>query len=222
MRFAVVAAVSIAILASAAQAQSTWTEFTYPDSGFAVSFPSDPAIGHLKVTMADGKDFDETLYAVRRDDAIFRVAVIDFRDATVDGNAAIDQAVTELRGRGDVKLDLPARVNGNRGRQFSVAGNDGSHSTVGIFFGDHRLYQIEGTALASNSDLGSGELIRFQQSLRFTGDGRFGGAVGGRGFGRLGANGGAPGAGFRGGRRFRQNPDPAQSPPPDAQPKIDG
>jgi hypothetical protein len=91
---------------------------------------------------------------------------------------------------------------------------------VGIFFGDHRLYQIEGTALASNSDLGSGELIRFQQSLRLTGDGRFGGGPGGRGFGRPGANGGAPGAGFRGGRRFRENPD-LQSPPPDTQPKSD-
>jgi len=37
MRFAVIAAASIAIVASAAQAQSTWMEFTYPDSGFAVS-----------------------------------------------------------------------------------------------------------------------------------------------------------------------------------------
>jgi hypothetical protein len=219
MRLTVIAAASIAILSSAVQAQSTWTEFNYPDSGFSVSFPDDPAVGHLKVKMADGKDVDETLYAVRRDDAIFRVAVIDFKDATVDGTAAIDQAVTELRARGNVMLDLPARVNGNRGRQFSLAGNDGSHSTVGIFFGDHRLYQIEGTMLASNSDLGSGELIRFQQSLRFTGNG---GNFGGRGFGRPGANGGQPGPGFRGGRRFRQNPDPAQNPPPETQPKNDG
>ena len=217
MRFSNIAAVSIVLLTSTAQAQSTWTEFNYPDSGFAVSFPSDPAVGHLKVKLADGKDFDETLFAVRRDDAIFRIAVIDFGDAMVDGNAAIDQAVAELRTRGSVMLDLPARVNGNRGRQFSVAGHDGSRSTVGIFYGDHRLYQIEGTMLASNSDLSSGELIRFQQSLRFTGNGRFGG----RGFDRPGANGGPPRPGFRGGRRFRQNPDSAPASPA-AQPNNDG
>ena len=151
MCFAAIAAACIIVSTSAAQAQSTWTEFNYPDSGFAVSFPEEPAVGHLKVTMAGGKEFDETLCAVRRDDAIFRVAVIDFRDTMVEGNAAIDEAAAELRARGNIKLDLPARVNGNRGRQYSVAGNDGSQSTVGIFFGDHRLYQIEGTMLTVSS-----------------------------------------------------------------------
>jgi hypothetical protein len=218
MRFVLLAAASAILLAGAAQAQSSWMEYTYPDSGFAVSFPASPAVGRMKVKTPAGTDADETLYAVQQRDSIFRISVTDFRDGMVDGNAAIDRAVAELAQRGSVTLNLPARVNRNRGRQLSLTGKDGSHSTIAIFFGDHKLYEIEGTTLASNSDPASGNLIRFQQSLRFTGEGAFGQ----RGFGRGFGPGGPPGGGFRGGRRFRQNPPPPQDPPPDDQPKNNG
>ncbi|MDE2474561.1 MAG: hypothetical protein KGO48_05900 [Alphaproteobacteria bacterium] len=220
MRSILTATACAAILSASAQAQSTWTEFNFADQGFAVSFPGDPAVGHLKVKTPDGADADETLYALRQDDAIYRMTVIDYKDMMVDGNKAIDQAIVALRERGSVNLDLPARVNRNRGRQLSITEKDGSHSTVAIFFGDHRLYQIEGTELASSADPSSGEMIRFQQSLRFTGpDNGFGGGFDGQGFGRGDGNGGPPGAGFRGGRRFRRDGDPPQNPPADAQPQ---
>ena len=218
MRSILIATACAAILSVSAQAQSTWTEFSYADQGFAVSFPGDPAVGHMKVKTSDGADADETLYALRQSDAIYRMTVIDYKDMMVDGNKAIDQAIVALRERGSVNLDLPARVNRNRGRQLSITGKDGSRSTVGIFFGDHKLYQIEGTVLASNADPSSGELIRFQQSLRFTGAGN--------GFGRGDGNGGPPGPGFRGGRRFRRDGNPNQNPPaatpPQPQPQGNG
>ena len=169
MRSILIAAICATTFSASAWAQSTWTEFNFADQGFAVSFPTDPAVGHMKVKTAGGADADETLYAARQDSAIYRMTVIDYKDAMVDGDNAIGQAIAALRTRGSVTLDVPARVNRNRGRQLSIAGNDGSHSTVGIFFGDHKLYQIEGTVLASSTDPISGELIRFQQSLRFTG-----------------------------------------------------
>lgn len=222
MRSILIATACAAILSLSAQAQSTWTEFNYADQGFAVSFPGDPAIGHMKVKTPDGADADETLYALRQNDAIYRMTVIEYRDMMVDGNKAIEAATAALRERGSVNLDLPARVNRNRGRQLSITGKDGSHSTVAVFFGDHRLYQIEGTMLASSADPSSGEMIRFQQSLRFTGGNNgFGRGFGGRGFGRPDANGGGPGAGF-GGRRFRRDADPAGNPPADAQPQPQG
>ncbi len=217
MRFVLLAAASAIVLAGAAQAQSSWTEYSYPDSGFAVSFPANPAVGRMKVKAPGGTDADETLYAVQQSDSIFRVSVTDFKDAMVDGDGVVNKAIAELRQRGSVTLDLPARVNRNRGRQLSLTGNDGSHSTIGIFFGDHKLYQIEGTTLASNSDPASGELIRFQQSLRFTGNGAFGP----HGFGQRG-DGVRPDGRFRGGRRFRENTAPAQSPAPEDQPKNNG
>ena len=197
-----------AILCGTAFAQSTWTEFNNPDLGFAVSFPADPAVGHMDVKAPDGGDADETLYAVSAEDALYSFAVIDFKNAVVDGNAEVDRAIAELRQDGNITLDLPARVNFNRGRQLSVTGNDGSHSTVAIFFADHRLYEIKGTMLASSADPVSGDLIRFQQSLRFTGDGFP------RGFGGQGAG---PRPDFQGrgfGRRFRQQDTPPPPPTP--------
>lgn len=197
-----------AVLSGAAFAQSSWTEFNNPDLGFVVSFPAQPAVGHMTVKAPDGSDADETLYAVSMEDALYSFAVIDFKTAAVDGNAEIDRAIAELRQDGKVTLDIPARVNFNRGRQLSISGNDGSHSTVGIFFANQKLYEIKGTVLASNADPVSGDLIRFQQSLSFTGNGGFGR----RGFG--------PPQDFQGGgfrRRFCQQPDaPSQSllPPP--------
>jgi len=215
MRSILIATACAAILSVSAQAQSTWTEFNFADQGFAVSFPGDPAVGHMKVKTPDGADVDETLYALRQNDAIYRMTVIDYKDLMVDGTKAIDQAITALRQRASVNLDIAARVNRNRGRQLSITEKDGSRTTVGIFFGDHRLYQIEGTVLASSADPSSGELIRFQQSLRFTGANN--------GFGRgFAGRGGPPGAGFRGGRRFRRDGNPPQNPPVDAAPQPQG
>jgi hypothetical protein len=53
------------------------------------------------------------------------------------------------------------------GRQLSIAGRDGSHSTVAMFDTNGRLYQIEAKVLAGGNDT---DLIRFQQSLIFDRD----------------------------------------------------
>jgi hypothetical protein len=207
MRVFATTTICAALLSGAAFAQSTWTEFNNPEQGFVVSFPAAPAIGHMAVKAQDGSDADETLYAVSTKDALYSFSVIDFKNAVVDGNAEIERAINDLRREGNITLDLPARVNFNRGRQLSVTGGDGSHSTVGIFFADQKLYEIKGTMLASSDDPVSGDLIRFQQSLSFTGNRGFGGGFRGRGFG--------PPPGFQGrgfGRRFRQQQDAPPQP----------
>jgi hypothetical protein len=51
------------------------------------------------------------------------------------------------------------------GRNLSIAGTDGSHSTVAVFFYMGRLYVVEGTAL---SDDANADVVRFTQSLVFT------------------------------------------------------
>jgi hypothetical protein len=53
------------------------------------------------------------------------------------------------------------------GRQLSIVGPDGSHSSAAVFFHKGRLYQIEGKALTGNE--AASYAIRFQQSLVFTG-----------------------------------------------------
>jgi hypothetical protein len=206
MRFLVGLSAVVVVWASGAGA-GTWKEYAYPELGFAVSFPADPVKETLSYKAADGTTATKTLYSVREGSDIYEVAVIDLHGAAIEGTTAIGQAVNELRDNAQVRLDIAARVNRNRGRQLSLVGNDDSHSTVALFFADQRLYEIEGTVLAGSDDPNSGDAIRFQQSLRFIGAGQgFGPRFGGRGF-QPGQ--GVAGRGFRGGQRFRQNPNPS-------------
>jgi hypothetical protein len=210
MRLAFVASVLILVSTSAAVAED-WKEYEYSQFGFAVSFPAVPVVNNLPYLTPDGTTANEMLYSVRQGSEIFSVQVVDLSFASIDQATAIDQAIDLLGDKGEIRLNIPARVNRHFGRQLSIVGGDGSHSTVAIFFANNRLYQIQGTVLSDSDDPNSGDAIRFQQSLRFTGD-NFGPRFG-RGFA------GAPGARpFRGGRGFgfRRNrglQDQAPAPP---------
>ena len=68
---------------------------------------------------------------------------------------------------GEIKLDIPHRISRVYGRQLSIAGRDGSHASIALFYHQKRLYQIQGLALPSGED-GTADAIRFQQSLIFT------------------------------------------------------
>ena len=71
---------------------------------------------------------------------------------------------------GEVKVNIPHRVNRVYGRQLSIVGPDGIRSMVAVFDYNGRLYQIEGKALPTGNDATAGA-IRFVQSLIFTGGG---------------------------------------------------
>ena len=183
-----------ALLTTVASAQSTWQEYTYPSLGFAVSFPDQPTTTTVPFTAPDGTVLTETVYSVRQETGTFRMIVVDYAGLQFDGTTAINQAVSALQETGEIKVNIPARVQRTFGRYLNIAGNDGSHSIAAVFFGGNRLYEIEGTVPASNPDALSGEMIRFQQSLRFMGAAGRGGQPG---FGR---------DGFQRRRGFRQNP----------------
>ena len=202
MRPLFIAATLTAILTTPLQAQSTWQEYTYPDQQFAVSFPSQPTVTTIPFKAADGTAVMETLYSVRQDTGIFQVEVIDLTNTGTDGATAIGQAVAALGEKGNVKLNMQARVQRNYGRYLNIAGSDGSHTIAAVFFGNGRLYEIEGTVPASNPDGLSGEMIRFQQSIRFMGD-------------AAGARGARPGfaRGQFQGRSRRQNQGQPNQPP---------
>jgi hypothetical protein len=167
MRSIVLIATFSAILMSSASAQSSWKEYVYSDKGFAVSFPAEPAISTMPYTAADGTPLTETVYSARQDSSLYRMAVVDFSQAGIDPATAIGQAVSALREKADVRFNIPARQNGTCGRYLTIKGNDGSTSIVSVFFRDNRLYQVQGTALASSTDSGSGDMILFTQSFRF-------------------------------------------------------
>jgi hypothetical protein len=167
MRSILLIATFCAIFMSPASAQSSWREYVYADKGFAVSFPVEPTIATTPYTAADGTQVTKTLYSAQQDSNLYRMTVVDFSQAGIDQTTAIGQAVSALREKGDVKLDFPIRQNGTCGRYLSIKGNDGSTSIVSYFYRDKRLYEIQGTQLASSADSGSGTMILFTQSFGF-------------------------------------------------------
>jgi hypothetical protein len=206
MRLMMVFSTGIALWVNAAMAE-VWSEYSYPELGFAVSFPADPTVETIPYQSAGGIVANEVVYTVRQGASIYRVAVADLSNTPIDETAAIEQAIDQLRDDGDIRLDIPARVQRNYGRQLSVVGKNGAHSAVAIFFVDRKLYQIEGTVLADSDDPNSGDAIRFPQSLQFIGDNT------GRGFGR-----GFRNPQFRGGRRFRRDGNPGDQTAPTTTP----
>ena len=95
------------------------------------------------------------------------MTVVDLSEVQTEEKAVIDYAIRTLAQGGEIKLDIPHRISRVYGRQLSIAGQDGSHSSIAVFYYQKRLYQIQGLALPSGEDA-TAEAIRFQQSLVFT------------------------------------------------------
>jgi hypothetical protein len=148
-------------------AAQSWTN-AYPSYSFAISFPADPKIEITTYQATDDRLVEARVYSVTQDDAVFKMTIIDLSDTAMEESAVIDHAIKALSQEGEIKVNLPARINRVYGRQLSIVGTDGSHSSVAVFYLKGRLYQIEGKALPKGDDAAS-HAIRFQQSLVFTG-----------------------------------------------------
>jgi len=155
------------LLISVPAAAQKWREYGYLENSFAIQFPAEPKISEgtyatASITVA------ATIYALQENDARYSVTVADFSKTRLTEGAVLELAIAELKKDGDVTVDIPHRVNRQLGRQLSVAGHDGSHSSIALFYYQRRLYEVKGT----NEDPGSSDSARFQQSLRFTNDAR--------------------------------------------------
>ena len=154
------------IIGGPAAAQG-WQEYSNKDYAFTVMFPAAPQVETTTVQVADGRSVPAHVYTARQDKGLFKVTVADLGNTGLQENAVIDYAVKTLSAGGEVKVDFPHRIYQVYGRQLSIAGRDGSHSTVALFDTNGRLYQIEAKVLAGGNDT---DLIRFQQSLIFERD----------------------------------------------------
>ncbi len=162
----IIAAVLAPVCMAAQTASSGWQTYDYPDAGFAVQFPAPPAVTKGTYSTA-GRTVPAKVYSVRTDKIVYTVTTADFSKTGIEGPAAIDEAVKSFSRQGDVRLDVNARINSQYGHELSVAGRDGARSMVGLFFFNHRLYQLEGRALPPDADASGAAAIRFQQSLQF-------------------------------------------------------
>jgi hypothetical protein len=167
------ACVLTVLAVSVPAAAQGWKEYADPGNGFTVSFPAAPRIETTTYQAADGNAVQAKVYSVMQDGAVFKMTVADLSHAAMDESAVIDHAIKTLSQGGEIKVNIPARINRVYGRQLSIVGADGSHASVAVFYHKARLYQIEGKAQAAgNGTVGNDAAsyaIRFQQSLVFTG-----------------------------------------------------
>ena len=154
------------VIGGSAAAQA-WQEYTNKDYYFTVMFPATPQVETTTLTVAAGRSVPAHVYTARQDKGIFKVTVAELGNTGLQENAVIDYAVKTASAGGEVKVDFPHRIYQVYGRQLSIAGRDGSHSTIAMFDSNGRLYQIEAKVLAGGNDT---DLIRFQQSLIFDRD----------------------------------------------------
>jgi hypothetical protein len=168
MRVAVLC-IACAMVSTAAAAQSSWQEYAYPEQQFAISFPGEPSIQKLPVKTVEGATAPETLYTVRHDRELFQVAVLDLSRVQFDRRRIVADIVADVGKRAQVKFATAARVQGTFGVYLTMVGRTGNHSVGAVFLANNRLYEVEGTVPATNPDALSGEMARFEQSLRFMG-----------------------------------------------------
>jgi hypothetical protein len=157
-----------AFVAGGPAAAQTWQEYSYPAYSFTVAFPADPKVEATTYRLADGRTVEARVYSVRQNDSVLTVTVAELANTGLDESAVLDHAIKTLSEGAEVKINIPHRVYQVYGRQLSIAGADGSRSTVAVFDFNGRLYQIEGKALPGANPL---DMLRFQQSLVFTGGG---------------------------------------------------
>ncbi len=157
-----------ALVAGSPAAAQNWQEYSYPAYSFTVAFPAAPQVETTTYQVADGRSVEAHVYSVRQNDSLLRVTVSELANTGLDERAVIDHTVKMLSDGAEVKINIPHRVYQVYGRQLSIAGADGSRSTVAVFDFSGRLYVVEGKALPNGSPL---DMLRFQQSLVFTGGG---------------------------------------------------
>ena len=157
-----------AAVSGTATAQN-WQEYSYPEYAFTVAFPANPQVETTTYQAADGRLVEARVYSVTQDSGVFKITIADFSGAAMEESAVIDHAIKTLSQGGEIKVDIAHRISRTYGRQLSIVGTDGSHSSVAVFYYKQRLYQIEGKALPTGKDA-TADAIRFQQSLVFTDD----------------------------------------------------
>jgi hypothetical protein len=146
-------------------AAAQWKEFNSVSEGFGVVFPTDPEVEDVAMYQVfPGKTVPARIYSVRYDNSLFKMTVVDGRDAGLQEAPVVQEALKRMTQGGTVKIDFPHRIYRIYGRQLSISRPDGSLTTAALFFANDRLYQIESTKFTGGSDT---DAIRFHQSLTF-------------------------------------------------------
>ena len=169
MRIAVAAGVLFTAVAALA-AEGGWREYSFPESGFAAEYPAKPTVMTRDYRTAQSPDgaVPERVYTLNSGGVIYSVEVADFSHTSAAKDPVIEEAARNVLALGKMTHDeSDARVDFNYGREIRVEDGAGGSITNGIFFIDHKLYQLRVVFPAGNTDpAGSSGIHFFQQTFR--------------------------------------------------------
>ncbi len=169
MRIIAIAGFSLVAAAAAFAAEGGWTEFSYPESGFAAQYPGRPRVEtrDYKTAQVPEGSVKERVYSVDSGGVVYAVSVADFTRTRAEKDKTIDEAAKNLMAEGRLTHDESGRIDWNFGREIRVEDPNGTSYTDAIFFIDSKLYQLKVTYPAVNSDPnGSSGIHFFQQAFR--------------------------------------------------------
>ena len=159
-----IAFVSAALIVGA-PAAAELNEVASVAEGFGVVFPADPNIEEIPMfEVVPGKMVPARIYSARYQNSLFKMTVVDGRDAGLQEAPVVEQSLKRMTQGGELKFNIPARIYRHYGRHYSIGRPNGGLTTASVFFANARLYELETTLLPGGSNA---DLIRFQQSLTF-------------------------------------------------------
>ena len=178
----VMAALCVLVSAQPAVAQD-WTEYENRVDHFTVPAPGEPTVDTIVWDSEYGATFPGRVYTWTQRRTRYSVTVVDYSDAerihselnhvayqggpgywTIDIMASIDYAATRYRQKPGVTVTYDAWHYTERvtGHELQLTNPDESHSYVGIYLHENRLYIIDATAASNDVPP-----IIFQQSFGF-------------------------------------------------------
>lgn len=171
MRGLAIILIGAAALGFAAAAQTpapAWREYLLADKSVGVQFPGDPTAISATFPTAGGVAVPTTIYSLKQGALTLTLTVTDFSHG---GNADLAQrlALRDIRGGGEVKLDVDECISGQEGRELAVVGKDGGSLKDSVFAVGPKLYELEAKLAPGADDDAAGAAVRFQQSMRFSG-----------------------------------------------------
>ena len=128
---AILLAMTLAPVAAVAQ---EWRTYSYPQPGFSIQFPADPAVQTGTVRNSTGVSLPMTRYSAARDGVTVRWSFVDYTSTNADSLNTIAQnsAVPERHGQGK-RRDRRPHQSGRR-TALDITAADGSRSAIAIFF----------------------------------------------------------------------------------------
>ena len=151
----------VALIASAALAQSSPPFYINRESRFAVIFPGPPNESDISYPTSAGASIPARQFALEQDGNRHVVTVVEFAAGRAVDEAIVDQAADALRRRGEVRFQAADDYDpGLPGRQLNIFQSDGKQLRASVYMWDHRLYITEASGTP-----GASSLLQFEQSI---------------------------------------------------------